>query len=215
MIALMISGRLVSRMDQRLMLTGGLLLGAAALELMTQVTPTMDFWSLAWPRFVQGFSMGFTFLPLQALALAAIPTERLANATAAYNVLRNIGGSVGVALVTTLLARRSQEHQMTLTSHVNVFSPEAAGRLREWTEHFTRQGADPFTAGRQATAMLYRETLTQARILSYADDFWFLLVVCVSVLVLIPFMRRVRTQPRARPSAEAVARDPGLPAPTE
>ena len=79
MIALMISGRLVSRVDQRLMLAFGCLLQAAALGLMTHVTSTMDFWSLAWPRFVQGFSFGFIFVPLQALALATIPTERLAN----------------------------------------------------------------------------------------------------------------------------------------
>ncbi len=193
-----------------------LVLGAGALELMTRLTPTMDFWSLAWPRFLQGFAMGFTFLPLQALALAAIPNARLANATAAYNVLRNIGGSMGVALMTTLLARRSQQHQVTLTSHVHVWSPEVAERLREWTEHFAAHGADQFTAGRQAMAMLYRETLAQAQILSYADDFWLLLVVYATVLLVIPFMRRVRSEPaRARPAEESVARDPGLPAPTE
>ncbi len=111
MIALMISGRLVSRVDQRAMLAGGCLLQAFALWLMASVTPTMDFWNLAWPRFLQGFSQGFIFLPLQALALGTVATERLGNATAAYNVLRNMGGSVGVAVATTLLARRSQQHQ--------------------------------------------------------------------------------------------------------
>jgi MFS transporter, DHA2 family, multidrug resistance protein len=217
MIALMISGRLVARMDQRLMLAGGCLVHVWALDLMMRVTPTMDFWGLAWPRFIQGFSMGFIFLPLQALALAAIPTARLSNATAAYNILRNFGGSMGVALVTTLLARRSQQHQVTLTSHVHVWSPEVTLRLREWTEHFVAEGADTFTAGRRALAMLYRETLDQAQILSYADDFWLLLLVYCSVLLLIPFMRRVRSTPAARAPepAASVARDPGLPAPTD
>jgi DHA2 family multidrug resistance protein len=217
MIALMISGRLVSRMDQRVMLAGGCVLHAIALDLMMRVTPTMDFWGLAWPRFVQGFSMGFIFLPLQALALAAIPTERLGNATAAYNVLRNFGGSMGVALVTTLLARRSQQHQVTLTSHVHMWSAEATQRLNEWTNHFVAEGADTFTAGRRAMAMVYRETLDQAQILSYADDFWLLLLVYLSVLALIPFMRRVRSTPaaRTRERTESGARDPGLPAPTD
>jgi DHA2 family multidrug resistance protein len=220
MMALMISGRLVSRMDQRVMLAGGCLLQAFGLGLMTRVTPTMDFWSLAWPRFVQGFSMGFIFVPLQALALATIPMERLANATAAYNLVRNIGGSVGVALATTLLARRSQQHQVTLTSHVHVWNPAVEERLREWTAHFVAQGADTFTAGRRALAMLYRETIGQAQILSYADDFWLLLAACSAVLFLIPFMRRVRAEQatRARRSperSESIARDPGLPAPTE
>src|SRR6185503_13784108 len=128
MMALMISGRLVSRMDQRLMLAFGLVMAAVSLNLMTHVTATMDFWNLAWPRFVQGFSMGFIFVPLQALALATIRTERLGNATAAYNVVRNIGGSVGVALVTTLLARRSQVHQATLIGHLHSWNPAMTDR---------------------------------------------------------------------------------------
>jgi DHA2 family multidrug resistance protein len=218
MVALMISGRLVSRMDQRLMLVGGCLLNAFALGLMGRVTSTMDFWSLAGPRFVQGFAMGFIFLPLQALSLATVPTARLGNATAAYNVARNLGGSLGVALLTTLLARRSQQHQATLTTHVNPWNPEAAERLRDWTEHFRTQGADTFTAGRRALAMLYRETVTQAQVLSYGDDFWLLLLASCAVLALVPFMRRVRVDraPARRQPApgESAARDPGLPAPT-
>ena len=219
MIALMISGRLVSRMDQRLMLAGGCTLAAVALFFMTRLTSTIDFWNLAWPRFLQGFSQGFIFVPLQALTLATIPTERLGNSTAAYNVARNIGGSMGVALVTTLLARRSQVHQATLMGHLDPWSFEMAGRLQVWTNHFVTHGADTYTAGRQAMAMLYRETVTQANILSYADDFWLLLVVYCSVLLLIPFMRRVRSGGGARgrrsTEDESVARDPGLPAPAE
>ncbi len=217
MLALLISGRLVSRMDQRVMLAGGCLLSAVALELMTRLTSMMDFASLAWPRFLQGFSLGFIFVPLQALALATIPTARLANATAAYNLLRNVGGSVGVALATTLLARRSQQHQAVLTSHVHVWNPAMTERLQEWTDYFIAHGADTFTAARRALAMLYRETLVQAQVLSYADDFWLLLVVYSSVLLLTPFMRRVRPEPaaRAREAEEPVARDPGLPAPSE
>jgi MFS transporter, DHA2 family, multidrug resistance protein len=211
----MISGRLVSRMDQRLMLAGGCLLQAVAFGLMTHLTSTMDFATLAWPRFLQGFAMGFIFVPLQALALATIPTERLGNATAAYNLLRNIGGSVGVAVATTLLARQSQEHQVALTSHLHMWSPATAARLRDWTSHFAAHGADPFTAGQRALAMLYRETLTQAQVLSYADDFRILLVAYTSVLLLIPFMRRVRTSDAARGRGGGATRDPGLPAATD
>src|SRR2546425_1760676 len=216
MIALMISGRLVSRMDQRLIVGGGCLLQAVALELMTRLTATMDFWSLAWPRFVQGFSMGFIFVPLQALTLATIRTEALGNATAAYNVARNIGGSVGVALVTTLLARRSQQHQVTLASHANVWNPEMTERLQQWTAHFLERGADTVTAGQQAMAMLYRELLVQAQVLSYADDFRLMLLASCAAVVLVPFMRRVRTtEAPGRGAAETAARDPGLPTATE
>ena len=213
MIALMISGRLVSRMDQRLMLVGGCLLQAVALWLMTEVTSTMDFEALAWPRFVQGFSAGFIFVPLQALALANIPMERLSNATSAYNLVRNVGGSVGVALVTTMLVRRAQGHQATLGSHINLGSHEMAARLHQWTGHFLERGADTVTAGQQAMAMIYRELLTQSQVLAYADDFRLMLVASCLVVVLVPFMRRVRA-PAERGEA-AAARDPGLPTATD
>jgi DHA2 family multidrug resistance protein len=220
MMALMISGRLVSRMDQRVMLIGGCLLHAVALWMMTQLTLGMDFWALAAPRFVQGFSQGFIFVPLQALALATVPTERLGNATAAFSVVRNIGGSIGVAMATTLLARRSQQHQSHLVSHVNPWNPEMTERLAAWTDHFVSHGADTFTAGRRAMAMLYRETVTQAQILSYADEFWVLLVVYCFVTLLVPFMQRVRTSQARRARStddrpDQVARDPGLPAPSD
>jgi DHA2 family multidrug resistance protein len=212
MIALMVSGRLVSRMDQRVMLAGGCLLQLWAFWLMTRLTSTMDFASLAWPRFLQGFSMGFVFVPLQALALASIPTERLSNATAAYNLVRNVGGSVGIALAAALLARGSQQHQAALTSHVTTWDPATAARLKGWTDHFLARGADTFTAGHRALAMLYRETVTQAQILAYADEFWLLLLSYSSVLLLIPFMRRVRAIDAARRREGSDARDPGLPA---
>src|SRR6266404_2319980 len=126
--------------------TAGLTLAPVALFFMTRLTSTIDFWNLAWPRFLQRFSQGFIFVPLQALTLATIPTERLGNSTAAYNVARNIGGSMGVALVTTLLVRRSQVHQATLTGHLDQWSFEMAERLRLWTDHFVNHGADTFTA---------------------------------------------------------------------
>jgi DHA2 family multidrug resistance protein len=206
MMALMISGRLVARMDQRLMLAGGCLLNAFAAVQMTQLTLDMSYWHLAWPRFLQGFAMGFVFVPLQTLTLATVRLERLGNATAAYNVVRNLGGSTGIALATTLLARRSQEHQTALVGHLHVWNEAYAARLREWTEHFVGQGADPFTAARQALAMVYRSAVQQAQVLSYVDDFRLIALVFVAILPLLPLMRRVRAEQneRVRDTAQRV-----------
>jgi MFS transporter, DHA2 family, multidrug resistance protein len=214
MMALMISGRLVARMDQRLMLAGGCLLSAVATTLMTNLTLGMDYWSLAWPRFLQGFSMGFIFVPLQTLTLATIRLERLGNATAAYNMVRNVGGSVGIAVVTTLLVRRSQQHQTTLIAHVDVWSADTAGRLKQWADHFQSQGADSFTAGRQALAALYRSTIEQAQVLGFADDFWLISVIFIAILPLIPLMRRVRAEQNER-AREGPGRVEALPAPND
>jgi len=214
MISLMISGRLVARMDQRLMLGGGCLLNAFAALLMTHLTLGMDYWSLAWPRFLQGFAMGFIFPPLQTLTLATIRLERLGNATAAYNVVRNVGGSVGVALATMLLVRRSQRHQSTLVGHVDVWSADTTRRLKELTAHFVSQGADSFTAGRQALATLYRRTTEQAQVLAYADDFWLISIVFLAILPLIPLMRRVHAEQNER-ARESSGRVEALPVPEE
>jgi DHA2 family multidrug resistance protein len=214
MAALLISGRLVRRVDQRMMLGFGCALNAIAFVMMTNVTLSMDYWSLAFPRFVQGFGQGFVFVPLQTLALSTIPMERLSNATSAFNVVRNFGGSMGIALATTLLARRSQVHQAKVVEHANLYEPETQHRLRVWTDHFLAQGADTFTASRRALAMLYRDAVGQAQTLAYIDVYSMLVVMFTGILFLLPWMRRVRLdQAGPRPGKEeADGRVEGLPA---
>jgi len=196
---------LVTRVDQRLMLAFGCLLNAVSLFMMTSLTLGMDYWALALPRFLQGFAVGFIFVPLSTLSLATIRRDKLVNATAVYGMLRNVGGSTGIAVATTLLAQRSQVHQVALVSHVSAWDPETHARLAAWTSHFAGLGSDAFTAERQAVAALYRETVTQAQLLAYADDFWLLAVVFAVVPLVLPLMRRIRLQP---PAAGAAAGEP-------
>jgi DHA2 family multidrug resistance protein len=192
---------IVTRVDQRVMLAFGCLLNAASLYMMTSLTLSMDYWALALPRFIQGFALGFIFVPLSTLTLATIRRDKLVNATAAYNVLRNIGGSVGIALATTLLAQRSQFHQSTLASHITAWDHETRVRLLQWSRHFVTQGSDTFTAERRAVAMLYHETVSQAQLLAYTDDFWLLALLFAAIPLLLPLMRRVRSEPTVTPGA--------------
>ncbi len=213
MISLMISGRLVARADQRLMLIGGCLLNAVASTMMTSVTVGMDYWSLAWPRFLQGFAMGFIFPPLQTLTLATIRLERLGNATAAYNVVRNIGGSIGVALATTLLVRRSQAHQTTLVSHLDIWDADTTAKLKQWTAHCA---ADPPHASRadraeRARARAPRPRRSLARSGRFADH----ARPRYRLITLVASSPRARETPRRsprrrrRPRAAARERDRG------
>jgi DHA2 family multidrug resistance protein len=172
MLSLILAGRLITRVDQRWLIALGCGLNAYATYLMSAVTLDMDYWALAWPRFIQGAGVGFVFVPLNAVALATIAREKMGNATAALNVVRNLGGGFGVALMTTLLARRSQQHQTTLVGHVNIWDPETSERLRVWTDHFAAHGADAFTA-----------------------DFWLLFALFCLTLFLLPLLRRVRMGP--------------------
>ena len=193
---------LVTRIDQRLMLAFGCLLNAISLYMMTSLTLGMDYWALALPRFIQGFAVGFIFVPMSTLTLATIQREKLVNATAVYGMMRNIGGSIGIAVATTLLAQRSQFHQATLVSHITAWDPETSARLTRWAGHFLAQGNDAFTAERRAVAMLYRETVAQAQLLAYADDFWVLAVMFAAVPLFLPFMRRIRMAPAPSAGAE-------------
>lgn len=194
LVSLLIAARLVTRMDQRVLVALGCILNGTALLMMTNVTLTVDYWGLTWPRFIQGFGLGFIFVPLTTLSLATIPRAKLGNATSAYNLLRNLGGSVGVAIVTTLLARGAQIHQAHLVDHVNAWSTQTAARAEAWTRHFLARGADRFTAERRAIAMLYDETVRQAHVLSYVDDFRLIAILFFIVPVLVPLMRRVHTE---------------------
>ncbi|MGH7390991.1 MAG: DHA2 family efflux MFS transporter permease subunit [Candidatus Rokuibacteriota bacterium] len=199
---------LVTRIDQRLMLAFGCLLNAVSLYMMTSLTLGMDYWALAWPRFIQGFAVGFIFVPLSTLTLATVRRDKLVNATAAYGMLRNVGGSVGIAVATTLLAQRSQYHQATLVGHTSAWDPETHDRLARWASHFVSLGSDAFTAQRQAVAMLYRETVAQAELLAYADDFWLLAVMFTLVPLFLPLMRRIRLQAPSSAGPRAAERPP-------
>ena len=212
MLALLASGRLIQRVDQRLLLAFGCALNAVSFFLMTNVSLGMDYWTLAVPRFVQGFGQGFVFVPLQTLALSTVRMERLSNATSAFNVVRNFGGSMGIAIATSLLARRSQYHQAILTAHVDSWGAETADRLRQWTDHFLSHGADQFTAQRRGIAMLYRDTVEQAQVLAYGDVYLMLTVIFGAVVLLLPWMRRIRLE-QTGPQASA-GRVEGLPEPS-
>jgi len=205
-------------MDQRVLLTFGCVVNAISLYMMTSLTLSIDYWTLAFPRFIQGFALGFIFVPLSTLTLSTIPRDKLVNATSAYNVLRNLGGSVGIALATTLLAQRSQHHQATIISHVNVWDLETQARLQRWTDHFVAHGADTFTAQRRGLAMLYQDAVGQAQVLAYVDDFWLLAVLFTLIPFFLPLMRRVSVErpevTKAEESADS-GRVPTLPAPVE
>ena len=205
---------IVTRVDQRMMLAFGCLLNAASLYMMTSLTLGMDYWALAFPRLIQGFAVGFIFVPLSTLTLATIRRDKLVNATAIYGMMRNVGGSVGIALVTTVLAQRSQFHQSTLVSHVSVRDPETRARLADWTSYFSTRGTDAFTAERRAVAMLYRETVTQAQLLAYTDAFWLLALLFAAAPLLLPFMRRIRlSAPPAEAKREGAAGAPAAAGP--
>ena len=116
-----IVGKLIIRRNPKYLLTFGIAVCALSTWLMSRFSLGADFSSLMWPRIYLGIGMGFLFIPLTTLTLSSIPRPQMGNATSIYNLLRNLGGSFGVAFATTMFARRAQLHQSHLTEHLTVF----------------------------------------------------------------------------------------------
>ena len=119
--AMPVAGWLVTKMNPKSLLVFGMIVSAYSTYLMSQFNLHADFNTVIWPRIVLGVGMGFLFIPLTTLTMASVRKEDMGNASAIYNLLRNLGGSFGVAFVTTILARNSQMHQNRLVERLTPF----------------------------------------------------------------------------------------------
>jgi len=168
-------------------------LGSLALFAFSRFTLASGPWDFFWPQFLQGAAMAFVFVPLTTVTMDPIPLAEMGNATALFNLMRNIGGSVGIAFVTTLLARRQQFHQMRLGDHLTASTPGVQQMLAAMRARFMAQGADLVTATHRALAALYGLLQQQAYLLSFVDNFWLLAVVFLVMAPLVLLMRKPRT----------------------
>jgi DHA2 family multidrug resistance protein len=185
MTSMFIVGQLYGKIDTRFILATGFTLVALGSFQMAHFTTESSFWSMVRPSLVHGFGMGFTFVPLSAAALASIPAERIGNASGLFNLMRNTGASVGIAVAGTFIVRRAQLHQAILVTHVNPTNPIAQLAFQGGTELAMRAGAPPESAAQQAAAMIYGLVQRQAAVLAFSDVFVILTLVALMMLPLI------------------------------
>jgi DHA2 family multidrug resistance protein len=189
-VSLAVAARLVNRVDPRWLVSIGAAIIAYALSLMASLSLAADFWTVLWSRFVQGFGMGLVFVPLTTMTLAVVPPARMATATGIFNVVRNLGGSAGIAVLTTVLSRQTQVHQTALVGRVTAWDPATADRLGILERAYAAAGADAFTARAQALQRLYEDLQRQAAMKAFLDDFWLLTALFVVFVPLVWFMAR-------------------------
>jgi len=190
MIALPIAGSLVNKMNPKFLLAFGLIVNAYATYLMSNFNLHAGFNTIIWPRIVLGVGMGFFFIPLTTMTMSGIKREDMANASAIYNLLRNLGGSFGVAFVTTMLSRRSQFHQNHLVENLTPFDSAYQMFSGQSSQFLQYRGADDFTSGFGGLGMIYRELLRQASMMAFNDAFFLVCIIMVCVLPFVIVMKR-------------------------
>ncbi len=188
MIAIMVVGRLTGKVDVRVLLGLGLLITGASLWIMTGFTPQMDEGPVIVSGFVQGIGLGLLYAPINVAAFATLPPALLTDGTSLYSLVRNIGGSIGISIVETLLARNIQINHAVLGQNITPFNPTLRAQLAV-------QGAS-LSSG-TGLSLLDRTVNLQASVIAYLDDIKFMMIVCLLALPLLLLMRPARPGSRA------------------
>jgi len=186
-----ITGRLTSKIQARYLIAAGWLCLAMGLFYSAHQTDLfISFRFAMWLRITQVVGIGFLFVPITAAGYIGVPPEKGNSVSGIINFMRNIGGSIGTSLVTTLIVRRSQYHQQILVGHVTPDTPEFRSALHALSSEIARSGLRATDAHNQAIARFYGLVNQQARSLSYMDTFWILGVLCSVMFVLAFFLKR-------------------------
>ena len=191
MVCMFVVGRLIGKVDTRILLFTGLAITAWAMYDMIGWTPNVSQWTIISVGFVQGAGLGFLFVPLTTIAFATLPAEMRGDGTGLYNLSRNIGSSVGIAVVSALLIENTQINHASIAAYVTPFNhafqaPAAAG-------------LDPMTAVGRAS--LDNIVTLQATIIAYMDDFKLLMIMSLAVMPLVFLLRKPKAPPAIDHSA--------------
>jgi DHA2 family multidrug resistance protein len=195
MLAMMIAGRIIGKVDLRLTLFIGFLVTAFALWEMAHYSLDLSEGDIIWPGLIQGIGTGLVFVPLSAATFATLNVEMRAQGTALYSLIRNIGSSIGISLVQTMLVRNTVIAHASLTDRVTAASPA-------WNNPAVAAAYDLHTAG--GAAFLDGAVTQQAAMIAYIDDFWLMLLLTVLVMPLLLLIRPPRSSAEAGVDAQGV-----------
>ena len=199
-----LAGYLTSKTDPRRLIFFGLIVGALTMFTLSGLNLNAGYWDIFWPQVAQGVALGFLFVPLTATSMAYIAKEKMGNATSIFNLMRNIGGSFGIAIMTTFLARRSQLHQNHLVENIRAGDLPTMNLLQDMQVWFHERGADSYTASRKALGAVYGLVQQHASMLAFVEAFWFMGIIFVLMMPLVLLLRNPRRKvPAAVPPPPA------------
>jgi DHA2 family multidrug resistance protein len=197
MIGMPIIGGLIGKIDSRLLVAIGLVAGAGTLIWLGQLNLNAGYWDIFWPQFFQGLGLSAIFVPLTTISMDRIAREKMGNATSLFNLMRNLGGSVGIAMTGTMLARQTQAYVNVYGANVDAYSPAAQRAFDAARAGFLAAGADVTTATQRAYAALFGSVQQQASMVSFVLLFRLLGVIFLFLLPLILVMKRPRSKEAA------------------
>ena len=197
LIMMPIVGYLTGMIDARKLLTVGLGVGGLTLIWLGHINLQAGYWDIFWPQFLQGMGMALLFVPLTTVAMATISHERMGYATSLFNLMRNIGGSVGIAITGTMLQRRRQSVGATLGTHLTQYDVGTQRMLAQIRAGLMAAGADAATATQRSYAILHGMLLQQASMVSFVSLFWLLGILFLAMIPLVTIMKR----PKGRTAA--------------
>jgi MFS transporter, DHA2 family, multidrug resistance protein len=183
-------GILVSKVDTRILIAFGCIVSASALFVMAGWDLGLDYGHAVRARMLQSFGLAFLFIPINVSAFAYVPKEKTNMGTGIINLARNIGASVGIATVTTLLDRRTQFHQSRLTENVNDYSAAYRNTMNGLQTKLVSAGSTAAHAAAQAHGMIYNTIQRQAAMLAFLDNFKMLGIVFLGVLPILLMMKK-------------------------
>ena len=197
-----IVGVLTNKIDPRKILLFGFAVGAITMFQLSHLSLNAGYWDIFWPQVFQGMALACMMIPLMAVSVAHIPKEKMGNATSIFNLMRNIGGSFGISLMTTFLARRNQFHHNRLVENITAGDTGTMQMLNGMKAWFESQGADAMTASRQALAGIYGMIQRHAAMLSFVEAFWLLGVMFIGMAPFLFVLRRPGRHEEPAPKPE-------------
>ncbi|WP_343052040.1 MDR family MFS transporter [Mycoplana rhizolycopersici] len=167
--------KLMKLVDVRIMIAMGFLLFAGSNFMNVNITGDYAADQLFWPNVIRAIGQALVFAPLSVVATAGIEQENAGSASALFNMMRNLGGAVGIALLQTLLTKREQFHSNILTNSISLFEEATRNRIAKLTSYFMEQGvSDPAVAAQKAVVAIASSVRKQADIMAFSDAFFLL-----------------------------------------
>ncbi|MBX7170272.1 MAG: DHA2 family efflux MFS transporter permease subunit [Pyrinomonadaceae bacterium] len=190
-ISMMIVGRLIGKVDSRYLIMFGFALLGYSTYLFTGINLYIAQSNVVIPMIISGFAMGFVFVPLTTLTMGTLSNAEISNASGIYNLMRNTGGSLGIAAMTTFLARGAQTHQAVLAANADEYNPMFQQMFAQIKNSLLGQ-MDVASATQQAYQTIYGIVVRQAAVLAYIDNFRMLAVLCFLAVPTAFLFKRVR-----------------------